>query len=842
MPAVDLATIGVGVDTTDLARGEASLDSFAKTGEDTEKRIKKSSGQMGDKLGKLKGVTKTAAAGIKGTGTAAKVAGGNMRAATADAVRYTSATRASTMQTANLTAQFNDIGVMLAAGQNPLQLAMQQGTQINQVFQQMGGGLGAVRSLGPALMSMVSPMSLLTLGTIAGGAALFQWGMSAMGAAEGAKTYEERLDDVNAILDRYSAASDAAGMSTASLMDEYGSANNTLRSTLELLDGLARNEAQRGIDGIATSMAELFSIGGSGDDRAGVADFFDVNIFLAFTQAGKEARGVARELTAEFVNGQHALMAANGDAEAQVAALERMLEASQALAKETDGISTAEEEITRQIAEALIAAQKFLKVKESTSERTREMADAERLLGEQMIANVARQELARLKGQELVQNLIQESELQTAIALHGETSLQVEALRAEAARASLEAKLDELGVTEEVKRELLAAAQAAWNVEAGANAAAGAISVAANEANRMASEIQRAVNGMINLSAQGITSLRQSELRLQHKGDPVATAGALAKEKFGDPSGLDPHLRAELEEQRDAFVANAEATETNRQALISWTKAQSEAAAGSKKGGAKAARSLEKDRNKLLREAASLYRSTRTESENYAIELEKINQLHALGMINADTYNRALEDLGEKYSGASRAAQKLEDGTENLFVDMLSDIKNADDAVASFIQTLGRMALQAAFSGLFKGVFGGLGAIFGTSSSGQGNAFEGGSKVAFGQGTVLNGRSTFPMANGQTGEAGEMGPEGVLPLKRGKDGKLGVSAEMPTAVQSPAIMQGDTISVVFAPTIDATGADPAELRRTQEKLAEMEMGMDDRVIGAIAKGKKRRLL
>jgi hypothetical protein len=196
MPAVDLATIGVGVDTTDLARGEASLDSFAKTGEDTEKRIKKSSGQMGDKLGKLKGVTKTAAAGIKGTGTAAKVAGGNMRAATADAVRYTSATRASTMQTANLTAQFNDIGVMLAAGQNPLQLAMQQGTQINQVFQQMGGGLGAVRSLGPALMSMVSPMSLLTLGTIAGGAALFQWGMSAMGAAEGAKTYEERLDEI----------------------------------------------------------------------------------------------------------------------------------------------------------------------------------------------------------------------------------------------------------------------------------------------------------------------------------------------------------------------------------------------------------------------------------------------------------------------------------------------------------------------------------------------------------------------------------------------------------------------------------------------------------------------
>jgi hypothetical protein len=41
-------------------------------------------------------------------------------------------------QLGNISAQFNDIGVMLAAGQNPLQLALQQGTQLIQVFDSMG--------------------------------------------------------------------------------------------------------------------------------------------------------------------------------------------------------------------------------------------------------------------------------------------------------------------------------------------------------------------------------------------------------------------------------------------------------------------------------------------------------------------------------------------------------------------------------------------------------------------------------------------------------------------------------------------------------------------------------
>ncbi|KKK57055.1 hypothetical protein LCGC14_3058340, partial [marine sediment metagenome] len=84
----------------------------------------------------------------------------------------------------NLTAQFNDIGVMLAAGQSPLQLALQQGTQITQVIGPMGAA-GAVKSLGSALIGMLSPVSLITIGSIAAGAAMFNWLTSSTDGAEG---------------------------------------------------------------------------------------------------------------------------------------------------------------------------------------------------------------------------------------------------------------------------------------------------------------------------------------------------------------------------------------------------------------------------------------------------------------------------------------------------------------------------------------------------------------------------------------------------------------------------------------------------------------------------------
>jgi hypothetical protein len=60
---------------------------------------------------------------------------------------------------ANIAAQFQDIAVTAAAGMSPLQIALQQGTQLSQVFGETGAA-GSVAALRGALVSLVSPSVL----------------------------------------------------------------------------------------------------------------------------------------------------------------------------------------------------------------------------------------------------------------------------------------------------------------------------------------------------------------------------------------------------------------------------------------------------------------------------------------------------------------------------------------------------------------------------------------------------------------------------------------------------------------------------------------------------------
>ena len=63
----------------------------------------------------------------------------------------------------------------------------------------------------------------------------------------------------------------------------------------------------------------------------------------------------------------------------------------------------------------------------------------------------------------------------------------------------------------------------------------------------------------------------------------------------------------------------------------------------------------------------------------------------------------------------------------------------------------------------------------GTVMAANGNVFSGGNVIPFASGGVVTRPTVFPMANG-TGLMGEAGPEAIMPLKRGPDGKLGVAA------------------------------------------------------------------
>jgi hypothetical protein len=158
-------------------------------------------------------------------------------------------------QTGNIAAQFQDIGVQLAGGQSPFLIALQQGTQLNGVFTSMGGG---IRQVGPALMtafsSLLSPLSLATIGVIAFGGAIFQW---FTGSQEKAKSLEEAVGDVSSAVSDLQRITDLLGETDLTgIREQFGGLSADVVELLTLQRELAVMDAMRGISDAISAARE----------------------------------------------------------------------------------------------------------------------------------------------------------------------------------------------------------------------------------------------------------------------------------------------------------------------------------------------------------------------------------------------------------------------------------------------------------------------------------------------------------------------------------------------------------------------------------------------------------
>lgn len=171
------------------------------------------------------------------------------------------------MQTANVFAQLNDIGVMLAAGQNPIQLALQQGTQLNQVWASMGaqgrtlGGVaGMIRG---AFASMISPMSLLTIGVIAGAGALVNWATSSDDSSKKAKTLSDSLSNLSSAHSSLKSSVELVNSPMLKLYERFGPAAAEVRdlavAQTRLNIAVTRGRLSESIGGLSESMAKYTS-------------------------------------------------------------------------------------------------------------------------------------------------------------------------------------------------------------------------------------------------------------------------------------------------------------------------------------------------------------------------------------------------------------------------------------------------------------------------------------------------------------------------------------------------------------------------------------------------------
>lgn len=137
--------------------------------------------------------------------------------------------------------------------------------------------------------------------------------------------------------------------------------------------------------------------------------------------------------------------------------------------------------------------------------------------------------------------------------------------------------------------------------------------------------------------------------------------------------------------------------------------------------------------------------------------------------------DKALAGLVKDMSGLERG---MRSGLKGAFEDLvfeggkLSDVLK--DAANSVIRSTYNQAVNPVIDGIAGSVSNGIGDfVGGLFGFAKGGSFSQGRVMPFANGGIVNGPVTFPMRGG-TGLMGEAGPEAIMPLTRGADGKLGV--------------------------------------------------------------------
>ncbi|HCE10146.1 MAG TPA: hypothetical protein DEQ40_16390 [Oxalobacteraceae bacterium] len=189
--------------------------------------------------------------------------------------------------------------------------------------------------------------------------------------------------------------------------------------------------------------------------------------------------------------------------------------------------------------------------------------------------------------------------------------------------------------------------------------------------------------------------------------------------------------------------------------------------------------------------AANKRAAIESQASQKRIDLERAQQgaLYPIIQKGSEDINLALKGI---------AADGL-NGIENGFFDVIKGTESVSDAfkqmTALILEDMARLVLEkqviAPLGGLLNGLIGGLGGgsgeangggdFIGTSGgsggflsslfgSANGNAFDHGNVMAFANGGIVDGPTVMPMAL-----MGEAGPEAIIPLARGSNGKLGIS-------------------------------------------------------------------
>jgi hypothetical protein len=179
-------------------------------------------------------------------------------------------------------------------------------------------------------------------------------------------------------------------------------------------------------------------------------------------------------------------------------------------------------------------------------------------------------------------------------------------------------------------------------------------------------------------------------------------------------------------------------------------------------------------------EARTFYR---IQLEKEAAEAKRIADAEAqrVNDILLDQYSRIEKELEDQAQKQKGLADGIANTFGNAFMSIVDGTESAKDAFRSMARDIIKQLYQIlvveqmvnSISGAIQGSFGG--APQGPMPSG--NVVPDTRMFKLANGGVIGGPTSFRTSSGQSGLMGEAGPEAIMPLKRGANGKLGVQME-----------------------------------------------------------------
>ena len=188
----------------------------------------------------------------------------------------------------------------------------------------------------------------------------------------------------------------------------------------------------------------------------------------------------------------------------------------------------------------------------------------------------------------------------------------------------------------------------------------------------------------------------------------------------------------------------------------------------------------------IKREAAIVFDAIGGKTNEFNLSLDQVTA--KLKELRNDTYN-----FKEEFRKVAESAMDLQNNLEELAVTSINKLADgfAELAVSgkasfgelarSILKDLQRMIIRALFFKAIFGLFPGLENFLGFEKGGvveksaKGNVFAKNKIVPYRKGGIVEKPTIFPMKTG-VGLMSEAGPEAIMPLKRGRGGRLGVES------------------------------------------------------------------